>query len=158
MGSNMKKAEILAKEILSDQDMQEISEAIKTFENRTSGEIVISFNTTSHNQPYKTAKRIFEKAKLFQTKERNATLIVLFLSEQKFAIYGDSGIHEKVPENFWEATVSDMKTLFAKGKMREGLLHGINQLGENLAKFFPVASDDVNELSDEIKFGCEDHE
>lgn len=149
----MTKAERLAKEIFSDEDLQAISNAIKTFENRTSGEIVISFNTTSHNQPYKAAKRIFEKAKLHQTKERNATLIVLFLSEQKFAVYGDVGIHEKVPENFWESTVDEMRTQFAQGNMREGLLAGIDRLGENLAKYFPVAQDDVNELSDDLQFG-----
>lgn len=154
----MKKAEKLAREIFSDEDLKAISEAIKTFESRTSGEIVISFNTTSHNQPYKSARRIFKKAKLHETKDRNATLIVLFLTEQKFAVYGDAGIHEKVPVNFWESTVADMKTSFAQGKMREGLLFGINELGENLAKYFPVAMDDVNELSDELNFGDDDHE
>jgi len=152
----MSKAEKLAKEIFSDQDLQNISAAIKTFEGRTSGEIVISFNTSSHNQPYKAAKRIFEKAKLHQTKERNATLIVLFLSEQKFAVYGDVGIHEKVPADFWEETVDEMRAQFAQGNMREGLLAGIHKLGENLAKYFPVAEDDVNELSDDIKFGDSD--
>ncbi|NQV14201.1 TPM domain-containing protein [bacterium] len=154
----MKKAEKLAREIFSDQDLQQISEAIKTFEGRTSGEIVISFNTTSHNQPYKSARRIFEKARLDQTKERNATLIALFLAEKKFAVYGDAGIHAKVPEHFWESTVAEMKTHFADGNMITGLLHGINQLGENLAKFFPVAKDDSNELSDEINFGEDEHE
>ena len=153
----MKKAEKLAKAIFSDEDLNELSVAIKAFEARTSGEIVISFNTSSNNQPYKSAKRIFEKAKLHQTKERNATLIVLFLSEKKFAIYGDVGIHEKVPANFWEATVAEMKAQFAQGKMREGLLAGIQQLGENLAKYFPVAEDDVDELSNDLKFG-DDHE
>ena len=152
----MSKAEKLAKEIFSDQDLQDVSAAINTFEGRTSGEIVISFNTTSRNQPYKTAKRIFEKAKLHKTKERNATLIVLFLSEQKFAVYGDVGIHEKVPADFWEATVDEMRTQFAQGNMREGLLAGIQKLGENLAKYFPVSEDDVNELSDDIKFGDSD--
>ncbi len=152
----MSKAEKLAKEIFSDQDLQDISAEIKTFEGRTSGEIVISFNTSSHNQPYKTAKRIFEKAKLHQTKERNATLIVLFLSEHKFAVYGDVGIHEKVPVDFWEETVDEMRAQFGQGNMREGLLAGIHKLGENLAKYFPVAADDVNELSDEIKFGDSD--
>lgn len=153
----MSKAERLAKEIFSDQDLQDISAAIQNFESQTSGEIVISFNTSSHNRPYKAAKRIFEKAKLHQTKERNATLIVLFLSEHKFAVYGDVGIHEKVPADFWEATVDEMRTQFSQGHMREGLLAGIKKLGENLAKFFPVAEDDVNELSDDIKFGT-DHE
>lgn len=152
----MKKAEKLAREIFSDQDLEDISKAIGTFENQTSGEIVISFNTTSHNQPYKTARRIFEKAKLHQTKERNATLIVLFLAEKKFAVYGDSGIHDKVPEDFWETTVAEMKANFAEGRMREGLLHGISELGKNLAKYFPVADDDEDELSNELKF--EDHE
>ncbi|NQV40915.1 MAG: TPM domain-containing protein [Candidatus Marinimicrobia bacterium] len=152
----MSKAEKLAKEIFSDQDLQDISAAINTFEGRTSGEIVISFNTSSHNQPYKAAKRIFEKAKLFETKERNATLIVLFLSEQKFAVYGDVGIHEKVPTNFWEETVGEMRTQFSQGNMREGLLAGIHKLGENLATYFPVSKSDVNELSDDIKFGDSD--
>lgn len=149
----MNKAEKLAKEIFSDADLKHISEAIAEFENRTSGEIVISFNTTSYGKPYKTAKRIFEKGKLHQTKDRNATLIVLFLSEQKFAVYGDSGIHEKVPENFWESTVDEMRDHFSQGRMKEGLLAGIQKLGENLATYFPVAEDDVNELSDDLKYG-----
>ena len=152
----MSKAEKLAKEIFSDQDLQDISAAISTFESRTSGEIVISFNTSSHNHPYKSAKRIFEKAKLHETKERNATLIVLFLSEQKFAVYGDVGIHKKVPTNFWEETVDEMKNQFAQGNMREGLLAGIQKLGENLATYFPVSEADINELSDDIKFGSGD--
>ncbi len=149
----MSRAEKLAREMFSDSDLEEISTAIKAFEARTSGEIIISFNTSSNNQPYKTAKRIFEKAKLYQTRERNATLIVLFLTEKKFSIYGDIGIHEKVPTDFWEATVADMKALFAEGKMREGLLVGIETLGENLAKYFSVSEDDVNELSDAFKYG-----
>ena len=153
----MKKAEKLARNIFSDQDLEQIAGAIKAFEAQTSGEIVISFNTTSHNQPYKSAKRIFQKAKLHQTKERNATLIVLFLAEQRFAVYGDAGIHERVPENFWETTVAEMKNHFAEGRMLTGLLHGIDQLGKNLAKFFPVAENDVNELSDELKFDDDDH-
>lgn len=150
----MKKAEKLAKEIFSDDDLQEISAAIKTFEGRTSGEIVISFNTSSHGQPYKAAKRIFEKAKLYETKERNATLIVLFLAEQKFAVYGDEGIHKEVPKDFWEATVDEMRIQFAQGNMRQGLLAGINKLGENLATYFPVEADDINELNDDIQFGA----
>ena len=152
----MRKAEKLAKAIFSDQDFKDISDAIQSFESQTSGEIVISFNTTSHNQPYKSAKRIFEKAKLFETKERNATLIVLFLAEQKFAVYGDVGIHKNVPVDFWETTVDEMRTQFAQGNMREGLLAGIRKLGENLAKYFPVSKNDVNELSDDIKFGDND--
>ena len=149
----MKKAERLAREIFSDRDLEEIGEAIKAFEKRTSGEIVISFNTNSHGQPYKTTRRIFEKAGLYRTRERNATLIALFLSDHKFAVYGDIGIHKEVPEAFWEETVSEMKADFKTGNMKSGLLHGINKLGKHLAKYFPVSADDENELSDDLKFG-----
>ena len=154
----MQKAEKLAREIFSDADLEAISAAIKSFEKRTSGEIVISFNTTSHNQPYKTARRIFQKSGLYKTRERNATLIVLYLAEQKFAVYGDAGIHEKVPADFWETTVAGMKADFAAGRMLEGLLHGIRELGENLAKYFPLREDDVNELSDDLKYGEGDND
>lgn len=152
----MSKAEQLAKEIFSDADLEMVAREIKSFEQRTSGEIVISFNSTSHDQPYKTAKRIFETAKLFQTRERNATLIALFLAEKKFAVYGDSGIHEKVPEGFWDETVQGMKDKFAQGKMVEGLLTGIRQLGENLSRYFPLGENDVNELSDDLRYGQTD--
>ena len=148
----MKKAEKLARQLFSDQDLEEISAAIKHFEGKTSGEIVISFNTSSSNQPYKTTRKIFEKAGLHKTKERNATLIALFLSEQKFAVYGDQGIHEKVPENFWEETVSEMRTAFSEGRMKEGLLKGIHTLGDNLSQYFPLAADDEDELSNDLRF------
>lgn len=154
----MRKAEKLAKELFSDADLESISQAIKSFEEKTSGEIVISFNASAGSQPYKTAKRIFEKAKLYETKERNATLIALFLADKKFAVYGDSGIHAKVPEGFWDETVAEMRSKFAAGAMQEGLLVGIRQLGENLAKYFPVATDDVDELSNEIQYGKTDDE
>ena len=153
----MGKAESLAKAIFSDQDLEQISTAIKRFEKKTSGEIVINFNTTSYNQPYKTAKRIFEKSGLYNTNERNATLIVLFLSEKKFAVYGDKGIYEKVPEDFWQETVDGMRASFAQGDMLEGLLFGIKSLGNNLSKYFPLAEDDVNELSDDLTFEDNDH-
>ena len=51
-----------------------------------------------------------------------------------------------------------MKADFAAGRMLDGLLHGIRELGENLAKYFPVREDDVNELSDDLKFGEGDHD
>ena len=42
----MTRAEKLAGKFFSDGDLQEISNAISAFEARTSGEIVISFNTS----------------------------------------------------------------------------------------------------------------
>ena len=149
----MNAAEYLAHEMFGREDLEDIQFAIKSFERRTSGEIVVSFNKSSAGQPYKTARRIFTKNSLHRTAERNATLIVLFPDEKKFAVIGDEGIHTKVPQNFWDEVVAEMATQFQKGKMAEGLIGGINRLGEVLAQYFPHREDDKNELGDEIRFG-----
>ncbi|MCF7797466.1 MAG: TPM domain-containing protein [Lentisphaeria bacterium] len=148
----MKKAEKLAREMFSPDDLEAIQNAIKTFELRTSGEIVVSFNTSSAGQPYKTARRIFAKHNLHKTRERNATLIVLYPREQKFAVVGDEGIHARVPENFWDDVVAEMTQHFQAGDMRTGLVKGINRLGEKLAEYFPYQADDVNEISNDFRF------
>ena len=148
----MKTAEYLAHEMFGREDLEDIQFAIKSFERRTSGEIVVSFNTSSAGQPYKTARKVFAKHNLHKTKERNATLIVLYPKEQKFAVIGDEGIHAKVPENFWDDVVADMAQHFQAGELVEGVVKGINRLGEKLAEFFPHQADDVNEISDEFQY------
>lgn len=148
----MKAAEFLAHEMFGREDLEDIQFAITSFEKRTSGEIVVSFHTSSFGQPYKTARRIFEKYKLHRTKERNATLIVMYPNEKKFAVIGDEGIHAKVPKDFWDEVVAEMSAQFQAGKMADGLVNGINRLGMVLSQYFPYQADDANEISDAIRF------
>lgn len=149
----MNRAEKLARSMITDDGLLAIGEAIKSFENRTSGEIVLSFNTSSHGQPYKQAKRIFTSNKLHETRERNAILIALFLKDRTFAIFGDEGIHAKVSEDYWSTTVEKMSEHFKSGQLGQGLVWAIQELGERLVEFFPSREDDINELSDDLHFG-----
>lgn len=148
----MSKAERLAYEVFTDEGLKAASDAIKRFETLTSGEIVISFNTRSHGQPYKRAQRIFAKRGLHRTAQRNAILIAFFLEDKTFAIYGDKGIHEKVPLDYWEKTVQEMTARFQSGDLSNGLVWGIKELGNRLSEFFPYEADDENELSDDLHF------
>jgi uncharacterized membrane protein len=95
-------------------------------------------------------KRIFEKLGMIQTAERNGILFLLELKNHQLVILGDQGIHEKVPENFWQ----EIRDLVLQGFQQEdfsgGLARGIQRCGENLKKYFPYRKDDRNELSDEI--------
>ena len=77
---------------------------------------------------------------------------MLFRSH-KFAIIGDEGINEKVPENFWEQTKDLMTAHFKEGRVVDGIIEGVSDAGEQLKKYFPYAADDVNELSDDISYG-----
>ncbi len=151
----MSKAQRLATEIFSNTGLEAAAEAIKRFETLTSGEIVISFNVNSFGQPYKRAQRIFKARGLHRTELRNAILIAFFLEDKTFAIYGDKGIHERLPADYWEDTVAEMTRLFKSGDLADGLVWGIRELGNRLSEFFPYQVDDKNELSDELHYGEE---
>ena len=101
------------------------------------------------------AVKVFEKLKMHQTELRNGVLIYMAVFDKKFAILGDQGINEKVPEGFWDSVKNKMIEQFKAGAIEKGLSVGIEAAGEKLKAFFPYQSDDVNELSDEISFGDE---
>ena len=75
------------------------------------------------------------------------------VSDRQFAIIGDKGINDKVPEGFWNDIEKHMSELFAKGLFTEGVTDGIRMAGEQLKRHFPYQLDDVNELTNEISFG-----
>ncbi len=148
-----KNVEQAVRALLTKADLKAVENAVKSFENRTSGEIVVSFQMLSKGDPEKAARKIFKRLKLYRTAERNATVIVLYIASRKFAVIGDQGIDEKVPTDFWDNTVAVMGDHFKAGRIKEGLVEGIDILGAALAEFFPISSDDINELSDELHYG-----
>ncbi|MDD4617985.1 MAG: TPM domain-containing protein, partial [Bacteroidales bacterium] len=87
------------------------------------------------------------------TKERNAVLIYIAWKSHKFAIIGDSGINEKVPENFWEQEKEILLDFLKQGKAAEGLVRVIDMAGTNLKKYFAYQTNDINEQSNDISFG-----
>jgi uncharacterized membrane protein len=58
-----------------------------------------------------------------------------------------------VPKNFWDDIKNFLIDSFKKGEYTNGLVEGIKMAGEQLKAHFPVADDDVDELSNEISFG-----
>ncbi len=140
-------------EFLTSEEELEIVEAIKTSENKTSGEIRVHIERVCSIDLIERAKQVFENLKMHRTELKNGVLIYLAVEDKKFYIMGDSGIDKVVPENFWESTKNVMQNHFKKEAFKEGLVAGILKAGEQLKKHFPVAEDDINELSDEISRG-----
>jgi len=85
-----------------------------------------------------------------KTEQRNGVLIYIATGDKQFAILGDKGINDVVPDNFWEDVVKEMQLQFQQDKFQEGICSGVSRIGEKLKSYFPHRSDDVNELSDEI--------
>ncbi|MBN2425467.1 MAG: TPM domain-containing protein [Calditrichaceae bacterium] len=140
------------KKFFSKEQQHQILEAIKEAEQQTSGEVRLHLESKCKGDPLERAVKIFEKLKMHQTVLRNGALIYLAISDKKFAIFGDKGINEVVPENFWEDVKEEMRAEFVKGDFLNGTITGIRRVGEKLKEFFPYQDNDINELPDTISF------
>lgn len=138
---------------LSEEEEKAVVEAIRSAEKNTSGEIRVHIDPSSEVDAMERAKEIFFELKMNETEAQNGVLFYLAVKEHKFAILGDAGIDKLVPDNFWDSTKDLVISEFKKGDFSMGLQLGIAEAGKRLKEFFPYASDDVNELSDEISKG-----
>ena len=75
------------------------------------------------------------------------------MKDRQMAIWGDEGIHQKMGQAFWEKEVATILSEFKSNHFLEGICHMIHDVGEALKTHFPYASDDKNELDDNIVFG-----
>lgn len=138
------------REFLTEKDEQRIIAAIKTAESRTSGEIRVHFEKSLKEDAIHRATEVFNFLGMDQTARKNGILFYLAVDDHVFAVIGDSGIDQVVPDDFWESIRDEVIVEFKKGDYAKGLEMGILHAGEKLKEFFPVDADDKNELPDEI--------
>jgi uncharacterized membrane protein len=133
-----------------------ILSAIKESEEKTSGEIRVHIEKKLDGDVLDRAAWIFKKIGMHKTENRNGVLFYLAVSSKKFAIIGDQGINEQVPEGFWDNVKEILERHFKEEKFTEGLAKGIIMAGLQLKEHFPHQRNDLNELSDEISFEIPD--
>ncbi len=138
------------KKFFTKEEEDKIVSAIKSAEMETSGEIRVHLERKIDGDIIKKTIQIFNKIGMSNTRERNGCLIVIDLTNKKFAVIGDMGINEKVGELFWNEITDIFSVYFKKNEFAEGLTKGILKIGEKLKYYFPCQSNDINELSDEI--------
>lgn len=137
-------------EFLTQEEEQKVIEAIRVAEKETSGEIRVHIENDSTKQCLEHAKEIFHLLHMDETAEKNGVLFYVAVHTHQFAIIGDSGIDEKVPDNFWNDVKDTVTGEFSKGKKANGLIMGILEAGQKLQQYFPFQDEDKNELSDDI--------
>lgn len=138
--------------LFSDIEQEKIANAIADAEKATSGEIRIAIDKHCEADPYEKAIEYFVKLDMDKTARRNGVLIYLAHVDRKFAVIGDIGINQLVPDDFWETTKIAMTAHFAKGDLADGIIAGVTLAGEKLALFFPPQKGDINELPNDIVF------
>jgi uncharacterized membrane protein len=144
-----------ASRFFTEEQKQAIQQAIAEAELNTSGEIRVHVDERCKGDVVPWAQKIFASLGMNHTRERNAVLFYLAVRDRKFAIIGDQGIHQRVPDGFWDGMRDRMQEKFAGQQFTEGLCEGIREAGQALKTHFPYRSDDRNELSNEVTFNTD---
>lgn len=143
-----------AQNLFTDLQLKQIEAAILSAEQNTSGEIRVHIEQQCKGgDPVICAQQVFHKIGMDKTDLHNGIMFYLAVKDHKFAVIGDSGIHEHVPPGFWDLVRDKMQEQFQHGKFTEGLCEGIAMTGMELKKYFPLSASDKNELSNEVTFG-----
>lgn len=137
-------------EFLSQLDEAGIVAEIAKAESRTTGEIRVFVSRRTVNDPVPRAQERFEKLGMTRTQSRNGVLLYFAPRSHKFAVVGDTAIHEKCGPEFWTEVISEIRPHLQAKNFTAAVTHAIRKVGEMLARHFPQEGGDRDELSNEI--------
>lgn len=96
------------------------------------------------------AVQCFRTAAERRTAGRTGILLYLSLAERRAEIVADEAIHMRVDADAWGQAMADLIVPVRAGRVADGLIAAIGDIGTILAEHLPRAADDVNELPDRI--------
>jgi uncharacterized membrane protein len=141
--------------LFSDADLDSIETAIAAAERETSGEIRVHLERrlprgVQAGDALARATDVFTRLGMHTTADRNGVLIYLAVDDHKLAIAGDTGVHARVGDEYWQRIRDAMVERLRRGESRDAVLHAVGEVGEVLRRYFPRRPDDRNELSDRV--------
>lgn len=141
-----------AQKFFSEQEQEELVKTIKDLELKTTAEMRIHPENYCLSEPLNRAAELFEELGMSETAEKNGVLLYIAVKDHKFAIIGDSGIDQKVSNDFWQNVAHELTEAFKRNDFFGGTRSAISQVGKELSRFYPYQKGDENELPDELSF------
>jgi uncharacterized membrane protein len=133
--------------------LAEIERVIHEVEAKHSGEVRFVVETAldlpellQDLPPRRRAVELFGQLGVWDTAENNGVLIYVLLADRDVEILADRGIAAKVPQHDWEQVCRDIEGHYRAGRFGQGSIAGIRDVGRLLARHFPNARGDANEL------------
>jgi putative membrane protein len=96
------------------------------------------------------AVRYFKVGAERRTAGKTGILIYLSLIERRAEIVADESIHGVVAQELWGHAMTDMLIQVKNGKVADGMIAAVTDVGAILAENFPRADGDQNELPDRL--------
>jgi uncharacterized membrane protein len=137
--------------------LQEIASTVAAGERRHRGEIRVAIearlapgDVLAGVTPHQRAEQLFAHLRVWNTEHNNGVLLYVLLAEHAIEIVADRGIAAHVGTDEWTAICESMRTRFAGGQWREGMLDGVQSANALLARHYPGdGGTHVSELPDE---------
>ena len=92
------------------------------------------------------AMKSFFTEKLYATRDANGILLFISIFEKKVWILADRNIQDKIPQQSWDALVSELTAKISSKDRCAALCSTITQMGDLLEQHFPWKRDDTDEL------------
>jgi putative membrane protein len=96
------------------------------------------------------AVRAFYEKGLYKTRQNTGVLFFLSLLEHKVWILADKGIYGKIDQETLNRFAQAVSQGIKEGHACDALCDAMKEAGELLARHFPIAPGDTDELSDEV--------
>lgn len=106
--------------------------------------------STRRRRVRRRAVDLFKVGAEARTTGRTGILIYVSLGERMAEIVADEGIHAKVAEEAWGAAMAALIAEVRQGRVADGMVAAVGQVGAILAAHLPRADDDVDELPDRL--------
>jgi uncharacterized membrane protein len=135
---------------LGPDDLAAVTAAIAAAEAETSAEIRVHLDARCPGEALARAALVFERLGMHRTTLRHGVLLYVSVEDHKLAVIGDHGIHERVGQAYWDGLLDAILARFRGRQFRDGMLHGVGEVGTVLRRHFPRRPDDVNELPDRV--------
>jgi uncharacterized membrane protein len=88
--------------------------------------------------PLKRAQKIFQRHGMDRTDHRAGVLLYVNLRRRKFAVLGDTAIHEKLGQRYWEELVRKLRTDLRSTHSERAIALAVLHVGEALRAHFPA--------------------
>jgi putative membrane protein len=99
---------------------------------------------------HRRAVRYFKVGAERRTSGRTGILIYLSMAEHQAEIVADEAIHTLVAPEIWGEAMAHLVAEVREGRVADGMVAAIRDVGAILSTHFPRAEDDVNELPDRL--------
>ena len=93
---------------------------------------------------------IFKAAAERRTVGRTGILIYLSMGERRAEIIGDEAIASVTTHETWGEAMSDLLAHVRKGRVADGMVAAIEDIGVVLSEHFPRSAEDKNEIPDKL--------